>query len=201
MGPTLGKRIKEIRLSLGLNMEEFGELVDRANKSLVSKWENDKSIPGVERLHIIANLGNTSYKNLIESSNTNYLIEQTQNLSLKLELSLQVLEKLKKDLEILKQTSSNQDKSSIEFANISVEISKVHDNIYNEILNIKEIRYTLAEINEIIKQIEIHDDLYLNKTFELENIFSLENISVNNKILSLEEKERTLQILKLIFFK
>ncbi|MFN0312457.1 helix-turn-helix domain-containing protein [Kurthia sp. ISK08] len=199
MGLTLGKKIKEIRLSLGINMEEFGELVDGANKSLVSKWENDKSIPGVERLHIIASLGNTTYKNLLESSNTNFIIEKTQNLSIKLELSLKVLEKLKKDLEILEQSSSAQDKSSEEFANISLEIASIHDSIYNEILKIKEIRKSLAELNEIIKQVEIYDDLYLKKTFDLENIFSLENISINNKVLSHEEKERALQILKLIF--
>lgn len=201
MGQTLGKKIKEIRMNLGINMEEFGKLVNEANKSLVSKWESDKSIPGIERLHIIASLGDISYKELIERSDTNFLIEKTQNLNLKLELSLEFLEKLKKDLEILEQGSTTHDKSSEESADISMEIANVQENIYNEILKIREIRYSLSEINKILKQVDIYDDLYLNKTFELENLFSLKNLSINNKILSLEEKKRALQILKLIFIK
>lgn len=57
----IGNRIKMIRINLNLNMENFGKLFNPpANKSLISKWENGKSLPNVTRLNRIAELGNIS---------------------------------------------------------------------------------------------------------------------------------------------
>lgn len=40
---TLGSRIKQHRQDKGLNMREFGELIDNASDSIVSRWEKDIS--------------------------------------------------------------------------------------------------------------------------------------------------------------
>jgi len=48
-------------------MEEFGKLFNPiANKSLVSKWENGKSLPNNERLKKITEIGNISMEYLLE---------------------------------------------------------------------------------------------------------------------------------------
>ncbi|MDT2842878.1 helix-turn-helix domain-containing protein [Vagococcus lutrae] len=62
----LGSQIKTIRLSLGMNQEQFGELFEPiANKSIVSRWEKGQSIPSAERLKIISDVSNTPIEELI----------------------------------------------------------------------------------------------------------------------------------------
>lgn len=63
----VGKRIKEIRLSLGETAEVFGKHFDPpANRGLVSGWENGRYLPSPERLKVIAELGKISVIDLIE---------------------------------------------------------------------------------------------------------------------------------------
>lgn len=47
---ALGMRISNIRKSKGLTLEAFGELIDDAGKSAVSKWEKGITIPNNKRL-------------------------------------------------------------------------------------------------------------------------------------------------------
>lgn len=68
---SLGQMIKKIRLQQGLGTENFGQLIKGANRGLVSKWENDQSVPGLERLHLIANLGGISFDELMKYSRKN----------------------------------------------------------------------------------------------------------------------------------
>ncbi|MFV8808175.1 helix-turn-helix domain-containing protein [Aerococcus urinaeequi] len=53
----LGKRINRIRKELGETLEVFGNRFDpKANRSLVSAWENGRYVPNNERLKQIADL-------------------------------------------------------------------------------------------------------------------------------------------------
>lgn len=62
----VGYRIKNIRLSLGKNTRQFGELFSPpASDSIVSRWESGKSIPNPQRLKIIAEKGNTTTEHLL----------------------------------------------------------------------------------------------------------------------------------------
>src|SRR5699024_3907678 len=54
----IGNRIKKIRKRKGLSQSEFGELIDNANKSLVSRWENGVILPNNHRQKLIADLVN-----------------------------------------------------------------------------------------------------------------------------------------------
>lgn len=69
----LGKRIKTIRINLGLTMEEFIERVDGKSGKLrsgtVNNWENGKNAPNKKRLATIAKLGNVSVEYLIHGPN------------------------------------------------------------------------------------------------------------------------------------
>lgn len=64
MSNTLGKRIENIRLELGLNKTEFGKLFGTTG-SLVKKWESDKVIPSENRLKAIADIGNKTVEYLL----------------------------------------------------------------------------------------------------------------------------------------
>lgn len=61
---SVGRRIKQVRLSLGMNRVEFGALFD-ASGSLVSKWEKGVNLPKSNRLANIAFQGQISVDELL----------------------------------------------------------------------------------------------------------------------------------------
>lgn len=62
----LGQRIKSIRIELGKNMKEFGELfTPKASDSIVSRWERGISAPTPERLNRISEIGGVSVRFLL----------------------------------------------------------------------------------------------------------------------------------------
>lgn len=62
----IGKRIKAVRQSFGLEQGEFGEkLTPPAYASNVSKWELGKHLPNSQRLQSIAKLGHISVDYLL----------------------------------------------------------------------------------------------------------------------------------------
>lgn len=63
----IGSRIKSIRISQGLSMEEFGKKFEpKATKGTVSNWENGNYLPNNERLKRIAELGEVTMTYLLE---------------------------------------------------------------------------------------------------------------------------------------
>lgn len=65
---TLGSRIKQHRQDKGLNMREFGELIDNASDSIVSRWEKDISKQNAKRLKLIADDMNITVTELLNGS-------------------------------------------------------------------------------------------------------------------------------------
>ncbi|WP_203268755.1 helix-turn-helix domain-containing protein [Streptococcus uberis] len=61
---AFGQRLKAIRLSKGMTLEEFGTLFG-AEKSNVSKWEKGKSLPSPERLKKISKISGYSVSELL----------------------------------------------------------------------------------------------------------------------------------------
>ncbi len=64
---VIGQRIKNIRLSRGMTLEEFGVLFS-AGKGLVSRWERGISTPNPKRLKNIAEFANISIEELTSGS-------------------------------------------------------------------------------------------------------------------------------------
>lgn len=63
----LGSKIKFIRHTLGLTMEDFGKLFNpHASDSIVSRWERGISSPNNERLKVIADIGIYTMEQLLE---------------------------------------------------------------------------------------------------------------------------------------
>ena len=80
MSIEVGNRIKNIRLCLGLTMEEFGKLFyEPSAQSIVSRWEHGKSLPRANRLKKIAELGDTTVQELLKEDdyiNIGYAIKE-----------------------------------------------------------------------------------------------------------------------------
>ena len=63
----IGQKIKAIRKSLGFSQLEFSKVIG-ATKSAVNNWENGYNYPNNERLKVIAELGNTTVNQLLNSN-------------------------------------------------------------------------------------------------------------------------------------
>lgn len=75
MSSTLGKRIENIRLELGLNKTEFGKLFGTTG-SLVKKWESDKVVPNENRLKAIAKLRGVSVESILYDIDIDKIFER-----------------------------------------------------------------------------------------------------------------------------
>lgn len=60
----VGQRIKNVRLSKGMTLEEFGKIFN-ATKGNVLKWEKGQSLPNPERLKTIAKLSDITVEELL----------------------------------------------------------------------------------------------------------------------------------------
>lgn len=61
----VGQRIKDVRLSTGLTLEDFGERIGGVSKGAVYHWESGKNLPNKPRLERIAEMGNLSVDYLL----------------------------------------------------------------------------------------------------------------------------------------
>mgnify|MGYP001099154269 FL=1 len=53
----VGQRIRDLRSSMGLNMEKLGKLIDDLPRSTVNNWERGINLPKQEILIRIAEIG------------------------------------------------------------------------------------------------------------------------------------------------
>lgn len=78
---NIGDKIKSIRLSLGKTMAEFGEMFEpQASDSIVSRWEKSISTPNAKRIEKIAELGNVTVDELL-NTNAQMLMGFDNNIS------------------------------------------------------------------------------------------------------------------------
>lgn len=63
----VGKKIHDIRVNLGLTLEQFGKLVN-AKKSDVYRWGNGYHLPNKNRLKIIAMKGGIEVSQLLQGN-------------------------------------------------------------------------------------------------------------------------------------
>ena len=180
---TIGKRISDIRKNLGLNMEDFGKkMVPKASKGAVSNWENGYNLPNNQRLKTIAQLGNISVRELLEtnisSSNNEYL-----GLVLKtLRKSKNMNQKSLSDLSgfSLKKISEHENGLSL--------LSEADIAIYSSVFDISK--------NELISKIDEYNDdnpEYTPSSIVFGNLVKEKRLQNN---LSLDELSETLEVPK-----
>lgn len=78
---TLANKIRNIRLGLGLTMEEFAERIDDNSRSgTVANWETGKNAPNPKRLKRIAELAGISVEELTSETQTIKIGEQIKRI-------------------------------------------------------------------------------------------------------------------------
>ncbi|PNY18728.1 helix-turn-helix domain-containing protein [Streptococcus parauberis] len=75
---ALGQRIKSIRQKKGLTLEEFGKLFG-AEKGIVSRWENGKTIPNADRLKTISIIGDYNMNELLYGDILTFVTEYLED--------------------------------------------------------------------------------------------------------------------------
>lgn len=80
---SVGSRINDIRLSLGLSMEQFGKLFN-TSKGTVNNWEKGRNLPNKENLLKISNLGDTTIEYILHGTMDEYI----DNLIIKLQTDM-----------------------------------------------------------------------------------------------------------------
>ena len=64
---TIGEKIKEARIGIGLSQEELAEKLN-VSRSAIAKWEADKGVPDIENLKSISKLLNVSLDFLVDEN-------------------------------------------------------------------------------------------------------------------------------------
>lgn len=80
---VIGERISQIRMALGLTMEEFAKSIDETTtKGTVSNWEHGRNLPNKARLARIAELGGYSLNGLLQTHkpDINKAVEKVRNM-------------------------------------------------------------------------------------------------------------------------
>ncbi|MGO4219494.1 helix-turn-helix domain-containing protein [Bacillus sp. YAF12_1] len=97
MENIIGKRIKEIRMSLGYTQQQFADSVD-ISKPMISYIESGKRTPSRDTVSKISNLGNVSADYVMGLSNYKNL-DESQSSEVKTELHNMInkIEKLDED--------------------------------------------------------------------------------------------------------
>ncbi|MGO2564397.1 helix-turn-helix domain-containing protein [Brochothrix thermosphacta] len=72
---TMGGRIKRIRNSLNMTMEEFAKAIKVSGKSTVNEWEKDRSIPSYTNLKNIATLASVDANWIIHGTPREYVFK------------------------------------------------------------------------------------------------------------------------------
>lgn len=97
----VGERIRKIRFSKGLTLEQFGNLF-HAVKSNVQSWENGDCLPNKKRQLDIAKLGKISVNELLYGNNEHDIEDLEQRL-----LEIPIEERVELILRVLKETSKS----------------------------------------------------------------------------------------------
>ncbi|MGM0197733.1 helix-turn-helix domain-containing protein [Enterococcus sp. DIV1314a] len=82
-----GKRIKQLRLSCGLTMEELGKKLENSPRATISNWERGTNLPNPQKLKLLSTITNSAIDwikwGTLEEYITSYLIDRGYELYIK----------------------------------------------------------------------------------------------------------------------
>lgn len=208
MSGNLGAKIKALRKSLNLTLEDFGKLIFNTSKSNVHKWENNITKPSNKNLIRIAEIANQSLEDFLINETidvsifeVNLLLTENKKLEDELFNKEAFLSELHQELDsFLNLKNSDEYAYNSEITSITNEILKLEnetETISNEIKkNVKKI----AEIQHTLLKSKSAQNLLQESLTSLEALFnSSYPLSINEKEMTAEDKKRALEILKLVF--
>lgn len=76
---AVGRRIKNIRLSKGLTLDDFGEIL-KADTSNICRWENGKMLPSKNRIYKISKFAGITVNQLLYGGSEQDIEELYQEL-------------------------------------------------------------------------------------------------------------------------
>lgn len=145
----IGNKIKVIRQQLGYTQKEFGELVDGANSSLVSKWERGTTTPNIKRQKLIADLSGLEVNTLFndESDYDAYSESYDSHKNIDIEHYLNLLEDYFTDI-VEEQSSRLGEPFASKFRRI--ELNSLKEKLIEAIENLPPILHIDGENNSFI---------------------------------------------------
>lgn len=202
---NIGNLIREYRKKNKLTQKELAEKIDKA-ESTVRMWELGKNKPTPDVLRQLSTALNVSYSELMEKAG--YTNESDK------------MEILQTQLLALEETKMHK---KIKFDSVTHELSRsdLNDETRKHLKNVYEESYSelqkidnaIASLTELIKSSDEYKEAKkaqnLIQSFagkaetevDLENLFNIaKEITIGGKILSPQEKEQALRILKATFY-
>lgn len=202
---AVGRRIKHIRTMLNFTMDQFGEKMGGATRSLVSKWENGTYTPNSDRLSLLSDLSGISEEDILHGAEPYTLPDYIQsqldseyfntcaNIS-----SFEDFKSIVQELPNFVSLSENQLKDEFEYLKHLQTIKRNKENtdhLYQlEQLNqVKTESKSLVEENDSLKKIIIE----LTDEMDLKQILSNANtLRYGERLITKNEKELIIDVIE-----
>lgn len=204
MSGNLGFKIRSLRLELGLTLDEFGKLIGNANKSNVFKWEKGMSRPNNKRIQKMAELAGVSIEEFLNNEHKIKSINEANELFKELQMLELSVSNLSKMVGALSDTNSFELLGEID-SNVGDVSFNEYKIMHEEALVREQKRYDSLLKNLVRMQNEflnskLIDEFITQKSLSLNSLLESESyLTLNEKILTAEDKKRALEILKLVF--
>ena len=213
MSKELGNTIRNYRNRLGFTQKQLGEKLNKG-ESTVRMWELGKSTPPADVIPLLTKVLDADYSLLMKLAGyiSERNIEELKNKVsriLEMENEIQVhIKNMQLEMQNLAEDSKNAEK--IKQLMIGMEIlNEMLQEEMNERVNnqheIEKIQYSTShceDYDEALQSLKLTEHVFdkVDNTIKLENLFNkCQEITIGDKTLSPQEKEKALQILKLTF--
>ena len=206
MNKKLGIKIKALRSSLNLTMEDFGKLVGNSTKGSVHKWENNITKPSRQKLIKIAELANKTVNDFLNEESFELSIYEANYLYKTVRHKEKQINNIKNILKQYESFSEEELNSQVDLFEDLQKITHIEykTKLIHELETLEKEYLTdlksLTELQNDLLNSQKTKDLLQKDTHSLNMILnSSYTTMINDKILTAEDKKRALEILKLVF--
>lgn len=213
MSKELGDIIRNYRYRLGFTQKQLGKKLNKG-ESTVRMWELGKSTPPADVIPLLTKVLDADYSLLMKSAGyiSESNIEELKNKisgTLKLENEIQVhIKNMQLEIQNLADDSKNAEKIKQLIIGIERFIEMLQEMMYERVNHqheIEKLQYSTSHCknyDEALQSLKLTEHVFdkVDNTIKLENLFNIcQEITIGDKTLSPQEKEKALQILKLTF--
>lgn len=213
MSKELGNTIRNYRNRLGFTQKQLGEKLNKG-ESTVRMWELGKSTPPADVIPLLTKVLDADYSLLMKLAGyiSERNIEELKNKIsriLEMENEIQVhIKNMQLEMQNLADDSKNAEKIKQLMIGMEILNEMLQEERYERVNNqheIEKLQYSTShceDYDEALQSLKSTEHVFdkVDNTIKLENLFNLcQEITIGDKTLSPQEKEKALQILKLTF--
>ncbi len=213
MSKELGNTIRNYRNRLGFTQKQLGEKLNKG-ESTVRMWELGKSTPPADVIPLLTKVLDADYSLLMKLAGyiSERNIEELKNKisrTLEFENEIQVhIKNMQLEMQNLADDSKNAQKIKQLMIGMEILNEMLQEERYERINNqheIEKLQYSTShceDYDEALQSLKLPEHVFdkVDNTIKLENLFNIRHeITIGDKTLSPQEKEKALQILKLTF--